>query len=401
MLGYDCWRCGIERSAWHSWGHSGKRFWKRKRACKTKLEHVRVRRVAQGVEDVADSDAEGNVVDQLILDKRTEDDGCHLELARRVVHLEPTILVEEGVHHAGKDLVVSDALGRLGALEKQDNILDADLAFIHLTVPRVGLFVNVLREGDDLQTRLLSFSTRSKVHETGMKLKADIADSFEEVDLLSTHALAVGSKSLEEAGDTLNGEWNEALLGMRVRLGKVIFGFDVEELEDGTNKVASVAVDVILQPSVKVNGFTSRCQGSDIKGEGKRSSFDELVDDAETLCDIHNAAEVELVLEVEVAESVEQVLAVSAPDAVEDEQAAVVRRHEHGEQLRGELSMNRVPRLGDLDETKQDELGASLDRLLKHLLHSRSDVLFVGSGDLDERVDEVQRVVCIEQKLAS
>ena len=63
-----------------------------------------------------------------------------------------------------------------------------------------------------------------------MELKTNVADAFEKIDFFGSHALAVGAQGLEEAGDVLNGERNEALLCLRIGLGEVILGFDVQKL---------------------------------------------------------------------------------------------------------------------------------------------------------------------------
>ena len=113
----------------------------------------------------------------------------------------------------------------------------------------------------------------------------------------------------------------------------------------------AVDADTIFPTGSTGKAFTAAALAV-LVDQGKIKWDDKVIDHVEALRHVDDASEVELVLEVEVAEGVEQIVALRVQDAVENEEAAVVGRHEHGEQLRSEFGVDGVPGLGDLHQAE-------------------------------------------------
>ena len=91
----------------------------------TEAEPIRIGRIAQRVEDVANGDSERDKVDELVLDEISEKTGGESELDGRV-RVEESMLLEETVEEAGEELMIVLIVGFLGSLKSSDDVLDRD-----------------------------------------------------------------------------------------------------------------------------------------------------------------------------------------------------------------------------------------------------------------------------------
>lgn len=148
----------------------------------SKPEPVRVGRVAEGVEDVADRDTEGDEVDKLVLDEVSEETCGESELVGGV-GVEEAVFVEESVEETGEELVVVRVVALLRSLESADNAVDRDLGLEHALVEGVALRLDLGREVDDCHARLVLRVAGREVHEARVELEALRSDFLEQLDV--------------------------------------------------------------------------------------------------------------------------------------------------------------------------------------------------------------------------
>jgi hypothetical protein len=140
---------------------------------------ARLGRRLERVEDVADGDAQGDVLNHVVLDELTEEMGRQGELLVRVRREEALLLVEHREDVGEEARAARVAVGP-GLVEEADDVLDGRLALVELAEERVaaGLDVGIEREPGGAR---LAVAAGDKVHETRVELEGGLADVLEDL----------------------------------------------------------------------------------------------------------------------------------------------------------------------------------------------------------------------------
>ena len=112
----------------------------------TEAEPVRVGRVAQSIEHVADGDTERDKVDEVVLDQVAKERRRERKFIRRV-RVEEPVLIKEAVQEAGKELVVVLVVRLFRLAQSGYDLVDRNLLLVHALVQRVALGLDLGREG--------------------------------------------------------------------------------------------------------------------------------------------------------------------------------------------------------------------------------------------------------------
>jgi hypothetical protein len=120
-----------------------------------------------------------------------------------------------------------------------------------------------------------------EAHEAGMNLETGISDFHAITDIGFVHGAGAVSEDAEDDGDGIGTERHCTVLDRGIGYSRDLLAihFLLEEEDNRVEKFATVLSDVVGQPFIQVEVFSSGCEGGDIERKHKGANFEEGFED--------------------------------------------------------------------------------------------------------------------------
>mmetsp|Transcript_518 Transcript_518/g.1829 ORF Transcript_518/g.1829 Transcript_518/m.1829 type:complete len:347 (+) Transcript_518:8693-9733(+) len=326
-----------------------------------------------------------------MVDERSKQDCRDSEFLIRVLG-EEAILIEQIMHHTGKDFLLSLLCRAFETLQHPYHIVNTLLSRVYFLEESVGFLLNVGSK-DFRRLRLCYLGTRALQRlKSRVTLARRFVQALQFVHKFRRHRRTVRLQDFEEDCRALRRERNEGRLLLHAfprlspRTGDVLLS---QKCNAGRHEGQPLFGNALLHPLLQVQILASRSQRRDIYSKGSLWRLQDGRKDLQILGNVKNPRYDRVVLSVHFRHRLDYSGLLQGPQPMENQRrigmVAYVGRQQHGKHF----LMKKSPlAVSALRYPNENEFGACLGTCLNDCMHR---IVIALICQVDQRVNKVQR----------